>query len=173
MHPQTQVRAPLRRNGWGSDPHLTQMAPLTVVSEGMAFRCGIGCGWGQIRCWRALLNAGKLAMLRRMPQHAASPLTHAPIPSEHLPQLPPTTSTNTHQRWHGGGVGDQPPPPHGQSTCPTTPHTSPTTHNTHASHACPHTATHTCTHTPPPAGHSDAARGRTQAEMAGGVDRLV
>ena len=85
---------PAHRNGWGCDPHWLPMAPLTVLFVGGAFRWGIGCAWGPIWCWRALLIAGKLALLRRTPQHAAAPLTHAPTPSQHSPQLPHPTPTH-------------------------------------------------------------------------------
>ena len=85
---------PAHRNGWGCDPHWLPMAPLTVLFVGEAFRWGIGCGWGRIWCWRALLIAGKLAMLRRTPQHAAAPPTHTPTPPQHSPQLPHPTPTH-------------------------------------------------------------------------------
>ena len=147
---------------------------LCCLHAGAVFLWLLEHGGGRMRRWRAPQITGKPAMLRRMPQHAAAPLSHTRTPhsTHHSCHTPPPPM---HARdCHGGGVGGQPPPPHGQSTCPTTPHTSPTTHNTHASHACPHTATHTCTHTPPPAGHSDAARahGGGRRGRLGGGDRL-
>ena len=76
---------PAHRNGWGSDPHLRQTPPLTVLSVGAAFGWQIGCGGGRIGCWRAPQTAGKLALQRRTPQHAAASLTHARTPPQHLP----------------------------------------------------------------------------------------
>ena len=73
------------RNGWGSDPHWFQTTPLTVVCVGAAFGWQIGCGGGRIGCWRAPQAAGKLALQRRTPQHAAASLTHARTPPQHLP----------------------------------------------------------------------------------------
>ena len=76
---------PAHRNGWGSDPHWFQTTPLTVVYVGAAFGWQIGCGGGRIGCWRAPQTAGKLALQRRTPQHAAASLTHARTPPQHLP----------------------------------------------------------------------------------------
>ena len=73
------------RSGWGCDPHRFQTTPLTVVCVVAAFGWQIGCGGGQIGCWRAPQTAGKLALQRRTPQHAAASLTHARTPPQHLP----------------------------------------------------------------------------------------
>ena len=154
---------PAHRNGWGSDPHLRQTPPLTVLSVGVAFRWGIGCGWGRIWCWRALLIAGKLAMLRRTPQHAAAPLTHAPTPSQHSPQLPPTISTHAHWRlpwWGCGGSATTPSWPIHMPHNPLT-HSPPHATHTHCMHVHtqPHSHTLTCTPCRPPGGNCKAPGG--------------
>ena len=76
---------PAHRNGWGSDPHLRQTPPLTVLSVGAAFGLQVGHGGGRIRRWRAPQTAGELALQRRTPQHTAASLTHARTPPQHLP----------------------------------------------------------------------------------------
>ena len=154
---------PAISNGWGCDPHLRQMPLLTVVRAGGSFGGHVEPGSGRMRHWRAPQTAGKLALQRRTPQHAAAPLTHAPTPSQHLPQLPPTTSTNTHQRWPWWGCGES------ATTTPWpihTPHNPPTHSPPHATHThCmhvhtqPHSHTLTCTPCRPPGGNCKAPGG--------------
>ena len=65
---------PAISNGWGCDPHLTRMPLLTVACAGGSFEWQVGHGGGRMRHWRAPQTAGKLALQRRTPQHAVTPL---------------------------------------------------------------------------------------------------
>ena len=85
---------PAHRNGWGSDPHLRQTPPLTVLSAGAAFGLQVGHGGGRIRLWRAPQVTGELALLRPTPALAAAPLSHTRTHPQHLSQLPTPTPTH-------------------------------------------------------------------------------
>ena len=154
---------PAISNGWGCDPHLARMPLLTVACAGRSFQWQVGHGGGRMRHWRAPQTAGKLALQRRTPQHAAAPLTHAPTPSQHLPQLPPTTSTNTHQRWPWWGCGESATTPPWPIHTPHNPPTHSPPHATHTHcmhvHTQPHTHTLTCTPCRPPGGNCKAPGG--------------
>ena len=85
---------PAHRSGWGCDPHLSQLPPLTVVRVGGVFLWLLGHGGGRIRRWRAPQIPGELALLRPTPALAAAPLSHTCTHPQHSPQ--PLTPTPTH-----------------------------------------------------------------------------
>ena len=93
-----------------------------------------------------------------------------PLHHSHMPARPHSTCHSCHhpappmhaRDAHGGGGGDQSPPPHGPSTCPTIPpHIPHHMQHTRTACACSHCHTHALSH-PPLAGGSGQPPRRTE-----------
>ena len=139
---------PAHSNGWGCDPHLARMPPLTVVSVGAAFLWQLGHRGGRIGAGgrrRSQVSLRCCAAPHSTPLHHSCmpPHPHSTHHSYHT-LTPPMHARDA----HGGGGGNQSPPPHGPSTCPTIPTHPPPHGNTHALHVHIHTATHALSHPP-------------------------
>ena len=100
-----------------------------------------GCGTGGRRRLQVRLRCSAVSHSTPLHHSHMPPHPHSTCHGCHPP--PPPTHTRD---GHGGGVGSQPPFPHGPSTHPTTPpctHSPP--HATHTHCMCMFTLPHTCT----------------------------